>query len=106
VIVHLLDVLQSRKTQERRGIIGFIVFQSDRAAALETVLVIPCREIGANLDLGKLTPKLQINGKPALAMVPQMAAIERLALGDIVIGNVSEIRDELVQALDRLVTGF
>jgi hypothetical protein len=35
-----------------------------------------------------------------------MAGIERLALGEIVIGNVGEIRDELVQALDRLVTGF
>lgn len=104
--MHFLDVLQPRKTQERRGIIGFLVFQSDHAAALETVLVIPCREIRSNLDLGKLTPKLIVNGKPALAMVPQMAGIERLALGEIVIGEVGEIRDELVQALDRLVTGF
>lgn len=105
-MVCFLDVLQPTRGQSRSGVVGFLVFQSDYAAAIDTALVIPCREIAANLDLGKLTPKLQINGKPVLAMVPQMAGIDRRALGAVVIASAADIRDQLLQALDRLVTGF
>jgi hypothetical protein len=105
-MVRFLDVLQPTRSQLRSGVIGFIVFQSDYAAEIDTVLVIPCRDIAANLDLGKLTPKLQIKGRLALAMVPQMAGIDRGAFEGVVIANATDIRDELIQALDRLVTGF
>jgi CcdB protein len=100
-----LDVLAPTKSQQRNGVVGFIVFQSDYAHAIETVLVIPCREIAANLDMGTLTPRLLINGISALAMVPQVAGIDRRALGCVVVGSAANIRDDLIRALDRLVTG-
>jgi toxin CcdB len=104
--IPFLGCTGTHESQQRIGIIGFIVFQSDYASAIETVLVIPCREIAANLDMGTLTPRLLINGMPVLAMVPQVAGIDRRALGRVVVGSAASIRDELVRALDRLVTGF
>jgi CcdB protein len=56
--------------------------------------------------MGTLTPRLLINGMPALAMVPQVAGIDRRALGREVVGSAANIRDDLIRALDRLVTGF
>lgn len=105
-MVRFLDVFETTQSQQRLGIIRFIVFQSEYTAEIDTVLVIPCRDFAANLNLGKLTPRLQINGKLALAMVPQMAGIDRRALGSVVIASAADIRDELISALDRLVTGF
>jgi toxin CcdB len=101
-----LDVIEPIKSQRGRGIIGFIVFQSDYAIALDTILVIPCRDLAANLDLGKLTPRFELGGKMVLAIVPQMAGIGRRELGTIVFGSAALIRDDLIAALDALVTGF
>jgi hypothetical protein len=41
-----------------------------------------------------------------LAMVPQMASLLSRELTDNVIGEAGSIRDELIVALDLLVTGY
>lgn len=105
-MARFLDVLEPTKMQEKRGIVGMIIFQSDYASAIETVFLIPCRELIANLDLGKITPKFELNGGVVMAIVPQMAGVSRRDIGSTVIGSASAIRDDLVHALDLLVTGF
>jgi hypothetical protein len=101
-----LDVIEPTKSQKARGIIALIIFQSDLAASIDTVLVIPCRDPAANLDLSKLTPQLEIGNQSLLAMVPQMAGVSKLELSAVVIGTAVLIRDDLIAALDLLVTGF
>jgi CcdB protein len=101
-----LDVVEPTLRQRRQGLVGFIVFQSDYATMLDTILVVPCVEMDANLGLGKLTPKIEIGGQVAIAMVPRLAGIRRSELGSIVLASAQPHRDDLLAALDRLVTGF
>lgn len=101
-----LDVIAPTRAQKTIGVVGLIIFQSDYAASLDTVFLIPCRDMAANLDLGKVTPSFELNGQIVFAMVPQMAGVRRVDLGATVIGNALTIRDDLVHALDLLVTGF
>ena len=103
---HFLDAMAPTKSQQSRGLLGFIIFQSDYAVSLETVLVIPCKAAAANVDLGKLTPFFELNGIQALAMVPQIAGLARREVEAPVIGTALPIRDSLIAALDLLVTGF
>ena len=103
---HLLDVLTPTKNQQARGFNGFIIFQSDYACSSETILVIPCTAAAANMDLGKVTPKFDLIGIQALAIIPKIAGLAPRDFQSIIIGTAMEIRNDLIAALDLLVTEF
>ncbi len=100
-----LDVLEPSKAQARLGIVGLIVFQADYASSFETVLLVPCYPLSANLDVGLLTPKLTIKGQSALAFMHLISSAPRKMLKGALISNAMPIRDNLIRAIDLLVTG-
>lgn len=100
-----LDVLEPTKAQARLGIIGLIVFQADFTSNFETVLVVPCYPLSANLDVGLLTLKITINGQSALVFMHLISAIVRGSLKSVVVTTAMPIRDNLIRAIDLLVTG-
>jgi toxin CcdB len=55
--------------------------------------------------MSHLTPSLAFDGENYLLMTPQLAGIARTELGTPV-GNLATARQEIIAALDFLLTGF
>lgn len=81
--------------------------QSDLTADLETRVVVPlCLAASMRGKLIKtLMPVLEIEGKSYAMLTPQLAGISRKQLGS-KIADVGQRRDEIVAALDLLITGI
>ena len=54
--------------------------------------------------LKTLTPRFEIEGEPYVMMTPQMAGIASKQLGPMV-ADLTARRDEIIAALDLLITG-
>jgi toxin CcdB len=80
--------------------------QSDLLADLQTRVVVPLAKLTAlrKKPMKDLTPVVDIDGGKYLLLVPQLAGIAANELGPAV-SNVSSHRDEIVAALDFLITG-
>jgi len=101
------DVYENRNSKTRRLIPFLLDVQNDLLADLATTVVIPmcpATETKA-LEMARLTPRLNINGQHYLLLTPQLAGIARKELGDMVV-NVADYRDDIIGALDFLVTGI
>jgi hypothetical protein len=61
--------------------------------------------MSANLDVLLLTPKILINGQDALVFMHLISAVPRQSLRGAVIVTAMPIRDDLIRAIDLLVTG-
>jgi toxin CcdB len=73
---------------------------------LATRVVVPLiAERGGPLATKGLMPVFDIDGERWLMLTPQMASIERRALGP-VLGDLSVERNRIIAALDLLLTGF
>lgn len=81
--------------------------QSDLLAELGTRVVVPLYTATAmqGKTLRTLTPLCEIEGEAYLMMTPQMAGIARKQLGAVV-ADLSAQRDEIIAALDLLITGI
>jgi toxin CcdB len=75
--------------------------------SLDTRLVIPISLFSNfhNKPITKLTPIIQINGVEYIILTSQMAGIQKKMLGSFVC-DVSEQRQEILDALDFLIVGF
>lgn len=81
--------------------------QSDLLSELETRVVVPLYAAAAvkGSVLTVLTPRFEVEGKDLVAMTPQLAGISRKELGPEV-EQLTHQRDEIVRALDFLITGI
>lgn len=90
------------------GAIPFLLdVQSALLAELGTRVVVPLyrTEAAGVQPLSRLTPVVQFQGQPLVAMVPELAGIPRRELGP-VSGDLASSRDEILRAMDLLLTGF
>lgn len=75
---------------------------------IETPYIL-CAPVVVRSDWGALVPKLhipiQLNGVPHIILMSQMVAIPGTVLGPVV-GNAGAWRDDIVAAIDLLVSGF
>lgn len=81
--------------------------QSDLIAELATRVVVPLYTAAAMKGsvLKTLTPTFVIDGKTYVMVTPQLAGISRKQLGTQV-ATISDRRDEIIAALDMLITGI
>jgi len=81
--------------------------QSDLMADLGTRVVVPlCRASAMKgRSIGTLTPVLAIEGKPYVMLTPQLAGVSRKQIGAAV-ADLRAHRDEIIAALDLLITGI
>jgi toxin CcdB len=81
--------------------------QSDLIAELATRVVVPLSPAAAMKGklIKTLTPLFDIDGKPYAMLTPQLAGISRKQLGAKV-GDLSAQRDDILAALDLLITGI
>ncbi|MDO9104072.1 MAG: CcdB family protein [Methylovulum sp.] len=101
------DVYENRNPKTRRLIPFLLDVQNDLLADLATTVVIPmCPATETKiLEMARLIPRLNINGQSYVMLTPQLAGIARKELGDIVV-NVVDYRNDIIGALDFLVTGI
>lgn len=81
--------------------------QSDLIETLATRIVVPLLPVSAMKGkiLKTLTPILEIDGKQYVMVTPQLAGVPKRILGDTV-ADLSSKRDEIIAALDLLITGI
>ena len=81
--------------------------QSDVLCVLATRVVVPLYrpEAVRSQAMTRLTPTVMVMGRSLIAMVPEMAGIHQRDLGPAV-GDLSSQRNDLLQAIDLLLTGF
>ena len=91
-----------------RGEVPFLLdVQSDVLSILATRVVVPLCDPEARhaQAMTRLTPVVKVKDKSLIAMVPEMAGIHQRDLGPIA-GDLSSQRNELLQAIGLLLTGF
>jgi toxin CcdB len=81
--------------------------QSDLLSDLQTRVVVPLAKLTAlrKKPIRDLTPVVEIDGGKYLLLIPQLAGISMSELGQPV-GTIAGHRDEVVAALDFLITGI
>ena len=74
---------------------------------LATRVVIPLYKAATMKDgiIEKLTPRVDVNGAPYIAVTPELAGIPRKSLGARVT-DLAHRRNDIIAALDLLVTGI
>ena len=81
--------------------------QSDLIKDLGTRVAVPLYPVAAmnGKAIHTLTPTFEIEGKQYVMMTPQLAGISKKLLGASV-ADLSTKRDEIISALDLLITGI
>ncbi len=81
--------------------------QSELLSPLDTRVVVPLylKSTGQTHPISRLTPVISFQSKPLVAMVPELAGVSKRHLGPVV-GQIPEVRSELLAAIDLLITGF
>ncbi len=81
--------------------------QSDLIAGLATVVVVPlCSALSMREKCFKvLTPVFDVAGEPYIMLTPQLAGIPKNLVGPKV-ADLTHCRDEIIAALDLLITGI
>ena len=100
--------LYSNKDNTTKAIYPYLLdVQSPLLDSLDTRLVIPLTLSSRFKEkaIRNLTPEFTITGHKYLALTPQMAAINKNALGAF-IKDLSHDRAAILSAIDFLITGF
>ncbi len=91
----------------RKEIPYLLDVQSDLLSALGTRVVVPVftRKAAPARTMARLTPELSFGGEHLVLMTPQLAGVKAKDLGDPA-GDLSAHQDEILAALDLLLTGI
>jgi toxin CcdB len=100
------DVYRNKSANSKERFPYFLDVQTDLLSELETRMIIPCspRETYGNKTITMLMPTILIKGKAHIAVTYQMAGIAKRELGP-VMDNVKDQRQEIIAAIDLLITG-
>jgi toxin CcdB len=96
------------KNPKSRKIIPYLLnVQADLLDELQTIVVVPLlpADAGQHKPISRLTPVLSIESRSYLMLTPQLAGISKRELGE-PIADLSSAREEIIAAIDFLVTGF
>ena len=100
------DVYKNKNPQSKSVYPYFVDIQSELLSDLQTRVVVPLTKLTSlrKKPIRDLTPVVNIGGSSYLLLVPQLAGIATKELGEKV-DSVTAHRDEIVAAMDFLVTG-
>jgi toxin CcdB len=99
-------VYQNTNAQTKKLFPYLLDVQSNLLNELQTSVVVPLALTNKKTKtISRLTPQLKINGENFIMLTPQLAGINKKDLGKMVT-NLSESRNEIISAIDFLITGF
>jgi hypothetical protein len=81
-----------------------LVLQRDDLAILKTRLVAPVLRLAGDAIMAKLMVPVHVEAEILHVSLPEMFSIDRNALGPVA-GNASDLHNEIIRALDLLITG-
>lgn len=98
--------LYANPSRETSGAVPYLLdLQSDLRGSLATRVVAPLlRPESAGPPAATLMPRFEIDGRTVVMSTPELAGVSRSELGSRV-GSLAENRDEIIAALDLLLTG-
>ena len=101
------SVFQNPNSRTNIAVPFLLEVQSELLSSLGTRVVVPLyRPEAAHVQaMSRLTPIVQFQGQPLVAMVPELAGLSRRDLGAPA-GELAAARADILQAIDLLVTGF
>jgi toxin CcdB len=101
------SVFENPNPRTKAAVPFLLDVQSELLAGLGTRVVVPLyRSAAPDVHaMSRLTPVLQFQGQPLVAMIPELAGIARRELGPVA-GDLASARAEVLQAIDLLLTGF
>jgi CcdB protein len=82
----------------------FLVIQRDMVSALPTRLVAPVLRLQRTSAVTRVMVAVEIGGESLHISLPETFSIDRTMLGPVA-SNLSHLHDDIVRALDMLVTG-
>jgi toxin CcdB len=100
--------VHKNKNPRTRGAYPYLLdIQSDLLRDLQTRMAAPLAKAPAltKKPIKDLTPLVEIDGQKFVVLIPQMAGVSRTDLGAVV-GSLSDHREEIVAAVDFLITGI
>ncbi len=100
------DVYKNRNPASNQRFPFLLDVQAGLLEELDTRVVVPlaAEALFAGKTLTRLMPFVEIQDTQHVAVIPQLAGIARRELGDRV-GNLGAAREEIIAALDLLLTG-
>ncbi|MGR8953336.1 MAG: CcdB family protein [Gammaproteobacteria bacterium] len=100
-------VYENKNQKTQKSVPYLLNIQADLLDGLQTCVVVPLipADAGQLEPIGRLTPLFGIEGNFYLMLTPQLAGIAKRELGRTV-ADLSSARDEIIAAIDFLVTGF
>ncbi len=101
------SVYRNKNPRTRASFPLLVDVQTELLEELNTRVVIPLTKVAAltKKPLRHLTPAVTFEGVAYLLMTPQLAGIARTELGEPV-GSLARQRQDILAALDFLLTGF
>jgi hypothetical protein len=81
-----------------------LVLQRDDLAVLQTRLVAPVLRLGGEPAITRLFVPIDVENESLHVSLPELFSIDRNALGPVA-ANVYGLHDEIIRALDMLITG-
>ncbi len=98
-------VYQNKNALTKKIMPYLLDVQADLLGDLQTCVVVPLTAADKNKAISRLTPILTVEGTGYLMLTPQLAGIMRKELGKPV-ATLSDARNEIIGAIDFMVTGF
>ncbi|TAK62247.1 CcdB family protein [Methylobacter sp.] len=101
------DVYENNNPKSKKLFPFLLDVQNDLLSNLATTVVIPMclASETKSMEMPGLIPSLAINGEHYLLLTPQLAGIYRKELGN-ALTDLSSYRDDIIAALDFLITGI
>lgn len=100
------DIYSNPNPRTRRTVPYLLDVQSDLLSGLATRVVVPLVQAGEiKKPATHLNPQFVVQGTKVVMSTAELAGVPAEALGEIV-GSLKPRRDEIIAALDFLVTGF
>ncbi|WP_456403373.1 CcdB family protein [Hydrogenimonas sp.] len=97
------DVYENRNPKSRKQVPFFLNIQNDLHEGLATRIVVP---LVKDLEpITHLNPVFTVNGKDVVMVTQEMATVP-MELCKMKVASLANKRDEIVAAIDFLVTGF
>ena len=100
------DFYRNPDAASRRRVPFLLDIQSELLEPLATRVVVPLRALDAAeaLRMNRLMPVFDVEGRRVVMDTPQLAGVQRQAIGERV-GSLVPARHEIVAALDMLISG-
>lgn len=100
-------VYDNKNPASRKQYPYLLDIQSDLLSELRTTVVVPLcpAELAEGMQISRLNPSLEINGEVFIAMIQDLAGIDRQCLGGKVC-DLNQDREKIIAAVDFMLSGI